>query len=120
MANKNYYPQQQGDTTSTEARKHVTIIDVAIDASTRVGPYYPGNAHTVTVVATDTANFEMRGNGSPGPATTVYRSMKMQYATVIPPTAAVAGTIARNAMPHEFYIKDTSGSLNPTTIYFNY
>jgi hypothetical protein len=120
MADKNYYPQQQDDINSTEARKHVTIIDVAIDASARVGPYYPGNAHTVTVVATDGAAFEMRGNGSPGPAITVFRSMKMQYATVSPPTAVVAGTITGNAMPHEFYLRDTSGSLNPVTIYFNY
>ena len=121
MADKNYYPQQQGDINSTEALKHTTIVNVEIGDGATVGPYYPGNARSVQVIATGTALFQARGNGSPGPADDVYRSLAMLYANIQSPTATLVGTITGNAMPHEFYVKNTqSGVVNPITIYFNF
>jgi hypothetical protein len=121
MADKNYYPQQQGDINETEALKHIRIVNVEIGVGATVGPYYPGNARSVQVITTGTALFQARGNGSPGIADDVFRSLAMSYANIQSPTAALVGSITGNAMPHEFYIKNTqSGVVNPTTIYFNY
>lgn len=120
MADKNYYPQAQGDSSKAEAEKHVTIVNVEIGSGGRVGPYYPGNARSVFVVATGACKFEVRGGGSPGPADSVYRSAVMLYADVDNATSSQAGVITGSAIPHEFYLTDTSGSANPVTIYINY
>ena len=120
MADNSYYPQTQGDSSKAEAEKHVTIVNVEIGSGGRVGPYYPGNAKSVVVVATGACRFEVRGGGSPGPANTVYRNAFMQYADIDNPTSAQAGVMTSVAMLHEFYLFDTSGSANPVTIYFNY
>ena len=120
MADKNYYPQQQGDINETEALKHVTTIGVEIDASGRSGPYYPGNAKSVFIVATGAVSVQVRGAGGGGIAKTVFRNAQVQYADIQNPTATKAGVITRSAMPHEFYLLDTSNATNPTTMYFNY
>ena len=62
MADKNYYPQPAGDGSATEAAKHVVTIDVEVpaghgsdppaSAAACAGPYYPGNAKAIFVVAT--------------------------------------------------------------------
>tara|TARA_R100001244_G_scaffold87987_1_gene67158 strand:- start:576 stop:941 length:366 start_codon:yes stop_codon:yes gene_type:complete len=121
MADKNYYPQPQGDSSQAEALKHVTIVNVAIDADSRVGPYYPGNAKSIVIVSTDLVSVQVRGGGSPGPAASVFRNAQVQYADIQNPTASKAGMITGAAMPHEFYLLDTADDgVNPTTIYFNY
>ena len=120
MADKMYLPQVQGDVSSAAALEHVTTVNVACGAGARVGPYYPGNARSIFVVATAAGELQVRGGGSPGPANTVYRNIRLQYAEIQNPTAALAGVVHADVMPHEFYFFDTSGSPNPITIYFNY
>ena len=120
MADKMYIPQVQGDVSSAAALEHVTTVNVSVGSGAQVGPYYPGNAKSVFIVATGTAEIQLRGGGSPGPANTVYRNARMQYAEIQLPTATFCGVIHADVMPHEFFIEDTSGSTNPITIYFNY
>jgi len=120
MADRNYLNQPQSDADSAAALKHVETVNVAVGADSRVGPYYPGNAKSVFIVATGTAEIQLRGGGSPGPANTVYRNARMQYAEIQLPTATFCGVIHADVMPHEFFIFDTSESTNPVTIYFNY
>ena len=119
MADKNYYPQAQGDSSKAEAEKHVTIIGVELDNTEKAGPYYPGNARSVTIVADGTGNIKVRGAGGAGAAATTFRNFKVQYADVQPPTATLAGVITGAAMPHEFYIESTADN-NKITIYINY
>ena len=121
MADNSYYPQTQGDSSKAEAEKHVTTISSAIATEDRIGPYYPGNAKSVFVVADQTCQIQCRGAGSPGIADDVFRNAQVQYADIQNPNATKAGVITSTAMPHEFYVYNTSNSSAAAcTIYINY
>jgi len=121
MADNSYYPQTQGDSSQAEAEKHVTTISSAIGTEARIGPYYPGNAKSVFIVADQTCQIQVRGAGSPGIAADAWVNAQVQYADIQNPTSAKAGVITSTAMPHEFYVYNTSsGSAAACTIYINY
>ena len=120
MADKNYLKQTQGDADSAEALKHTEVIDVTIGGGLQVGPYYPGNARSIILVATAAVKFRMRGSGGTGGlADTTFRDIILtsEAATA---SASKVGHIDTGAVPHEFYLLDTSGSSNPVTMYINY
>ena len=119
MADKNYISQIQGDADSTDALTHCTVVNVTIAGDGRAGPYYPGNARSIITTATSTCKFQMRGGGGAGLAATTYRDMVMsaEHETA---TATQTGTLTAEAMPHEFYLFDTSGAENKVTMYINY
>ncbi len=122
MADKNYYPQRQDDGSKAAAEEHVKIIDVTIGAEQRVGPYYPGNARSVFLVTTGNCKFEMRGSGNTnGLGDDVFRDVVLtSEATTAVAASDRVGHLDRGAIPHEFYLLDTSGSDNAVTMYFNY
>ncbi len=121
MADKNYLKQTQGDADATEAAKHTTTISSAIGTTARIGPYYPGNAKSVFIAADQSCQIQIRGAGSPGIADDAWINAQVQYADIQNPTASLAGVITGTAMPHEFYVYNTSsGSAAACTIYINY
>ena len=99
---------------------NVLIVNVSCGGDARVGPYYTGDAKSVTIVTTDAPQIQIRGGGSPGLAATEFRNAQIQYADIQNTTASKAGIITGAAMPYEFYVFDTSGSTNLMTLYFNY
>jgi len=115
MADRNFINQVQGDSTSADAAKHVKTIDVNVPASNRSGPYYPGNAKCILLIATATAvKFEMKMSGS-----STYRSLIMS-AEFQNANSTKVGVVNKGAIPHEFYLLDTSGSDNACTMHFIY
>ena len=123
MADRNYINQLQADNTSTQADKHVITTDVTITAADdrRVGPYYPGNAKCILLVATGASvKFQMRGTGvGDGAAVTVFRDCIMGGETQNA-TAVKVGVMNKGAIPHEFWLLDTSGSDNACTMTWIY
>ena len=131
MADKNYYPQPAGDGSATEAAKHVVTIDVEVpaghgsdppaNAAACAGPYYPGNAKAIFVVATaNGVDFYMRGTGgSGGAAIDAMRELNMA-ADVQPASNTKCGLINAEMMPHEFFLWDTSAGANVCTMYWIY
>lgn len=122
MADKNYLKQTQGDADSADALKHTTVIDVTITSANdrRVGPYYPGNAKSIFIATTGNCKFQIRGSGGTGGlAATEFRDLVLtsEASTAIP---AKVGHLDTGAIPHEFYLLDTSSSDNPVTMYINY
>lgn len=122
MADKNYLNQTQGDGNSAEALKHTTVVDVTIGGGLRVGPYYPGNAKSVFLVTTGNVKFQMRGSGGTGGvADDVFREVVLtSEATTAVATGSKVGHLDTGAIPHEFYLLDTSSSSNAVTMYINY
>tara|TARA_R110002012_G_scaffold111499_1_gene256504 strand:+ start:38 stop:406 length:369 start_codon:yes stop_codon:yes gene_type:complete len=122
MADRNYLKQTQGDADSADALKHTEVINVTIGADQRVGPYYPGNARSVFLVTTGNCKFEMRGSGGTnGLGADVFRDVVLtSEATTAVAASDRVGHLDGGAIPHEFYLLDTSGSSNPTTMYINY
>ena len=120
MADKNYLKQPQGDADSAEALKHTTVIDVTITGEARVGPYYPGNARSIMLAATGTCKFQMRGSGNAGGlGDSTFRDIILT-SEAANATATKVGHLDTGAVPHEFYLLDTSTSSNPVTLYINY
>ena len=119
MADRNYISQIQGDNDSAGALTHCKVVNVTIAGSGRSGPYYPGNARSIITCATAACKFQMRGGGGAGLAADTYRDMIMsaEHETA---TTSQTGVITGEAMPHEFYLLDTSGSENKVTMYINY
>ena len=103
MADRNYLKQPQGDADAAEALKHTTVVDVTIGGGLRVGPYYPGNAKSVLIATTGNVKFVLTSEAT----TAVVSGNKV-------------GHLDTGAVPHEFYLLDTSGSSNPVTMYINY
>ena len=114
MADKAYIKQIASDGSATEAAKHVITTDVTIGAAGRVGPYYPGNAKSILLVATGTAvKFQMiTGVGT-------YRDINMSGEAFNANSTKVGG-LNGGAIPGAFYLLDTSGSTNACTMYWNY
>ena len=121
MADINYLKQPQGDADAAEALKHVVIHNLTIDVSvsTLAGPFYPGNARSIQILATGTCKPQIRGNGGSGLAASAFRNLLMT-SEVQNASATGAGHINGDAMPHEFYLLDASGVDNAITMYFNY
>lgn len=125
MADKNYLKQPQADLTSAEADKHTVTIDVSVPDEGRAGPYYPGNAKCIMLVATNASvKFQMRGSGGAGGAAdSVYRDLVMsaEHQTA---NATKVGVLNKGAIPHEFYLLDTSTGAgedaNPCTMTWVY
>tara|TARA_R110000824_G_scaffold59720_1_gene160139 strand:- start:11930 stop:12298 length:369 start_codon:yes stop_codon:yes gene_type:complete len=122
MADRNYLKQPQGDADAAEALKHTTVVDVTIGGGLRVGPYYPGNAKSVLIATTGNVKFQIRGSGNTnGLAATEFRDVVLtSEATTAVVSGNKVGHLDTGAVPHEFYLLDTSGSSNPVTMYINY
>ena len=132
MADKNYYPQPAGDGSATEAAKHVVTIDVEVhaghgsdppaNAAACAGPYYPGNAKAIFVVATaNGVDFYMRGTGGSGGAAVDAMRELVMAAEVQAATATHACFINAESMPHEFFLWYTAASgTNAVTMYWVY
>jgi len=125
MADRNYIKQKAADNTSTEADKHVVTIDVTVPDEGRSGPYYPGDAKCIILVATyASVKFQMRGSGGTGGAAdSVYRDLIMS-AEMQTANATKVGVLNKGAIPHEFYLIDTSTGggedANPCTMTWIY
>jgi hypothetical protein len=135
MADKNYYPQPQGDSSQAEAEKHVEIINISSLASETVHStwYYAGNAKSI---------FWVNKAGTPGTGEKVYLAIRgasggatdTQYAILkddAPNTPAVdgnasdvaamiAGQCPGNQIPHEFTFYNDGASAASITCYINY
>ena len=109
MADRNYINQTQSDLSSAEADKHVVTIDVTVPDEGLAGPYYPGNAKCIMLLATNASvKFQMRGSGGAGGAAdSVYRDLVMS-AEQQTANATKVGVLNKGAIPHEFYLLDTS------------
>ena len=131
MADKAYIKQKAADSTAAEAAKHVVTTDVTVPAghatlppsakSGCAGPYYPGNAKAIFVIATaGTIEFWVGGSGgSGGAAETVMRELTMS-AEMVSATATKVGVINGDTIPREFFLYDTSASTNAATMYWVY
>ena len=113
MADKNYLKQPQADDSAAEAAKRVVTVDVTVAGSDYAGPYYPGNAKCIILIATAAGvKFQLK-------AGSIYRHLIMtgEHQTG---NNVKAGIINGGAIPHEFYLLDTSGSDNACTMYWMY
>ena len=131
MADRDFLKQPATDGTAAEAAKHVITTDVTVPAGHAsnppgtkgacAGPYYPGNAKAIFVIATaGTIEFWAGGSGeSGGAAATVMRELTMSGEQVSA-TATKVGVINGDTIPREFFLYDTSASTNAATMYWVY
>ena len=131
MADRAYLNQTQADGSAAEAAKHVITTDVTVPAghasnppsakSGCAGPYYPGNAKAIFVIATaGSIEFWAGGSGeSGGAAEGVMRELTMSGEQQSA-TATRVGVINGDTIHREFFLYDTSGSTNAATMHWVY
>ena len=130
MADRAFINQPQSDGSAAEAAKHVITTNVEVPAGPAsdppangaacAGPYYPGNAKEIILVATAACEFWVRGSGSTGGAAlTTMRELAISGATVAA-SATKVGVINGDTIPGEFFLWDTSASTNDVTMHWIY
>jgi len=137
MADKNYYPQTQSDTSQAEAQKHIRIFGFELLAGEVSEYFYPGNAKNVMWIsttgtnktdgvagvmrqATAAADHEGDGIGSGTAEANIATFVDDAMQTVAYGATAV-GYVASTHMPWEMALKNLHGSSTAiVTMYINY
>jgi hypothetical protein len=131
MADKNYYPQPQGDSSAADAAKHTIIHSFELAANGLSAFYYVGNArHVYWIAEKSSCSAVIRGQGGDGAPTNVYAAYKNGTATptataysaaATPQSPGQLGMISQDHMPYEFALVNTDGSnTSKVTLYINY
>jgi len=137
MADKNYYPQTQGDTSQAEAQNHVRIFGFELLAGEVSEYFYPGNAKNIMWISSSgasktdgvvghmrqaaaAADHEGDGIGSGTEVTNVATFLEDAPNTVAYGSTSI-GFIAGTHVPHEMALKNLHGSTTAkVTMYINY
>ena len=137
MADKNYYPQTQGDTSRTEAKSHVRIFGFELLPGEVSEYFYPGNAKNIMWIsttgatkadgvagvmrqATAAADHEGDGIGS-GTAEANIATLADDAMQTVAYGATAVGHVAVTHMPWEMALKNLHDSSTAiVTLYINY